>query len=81
MTIDNKLVDFVYGREKQISSIFRRAVIPGGLIVNMNQMLQREEAYCGQNTPRRVIGLTSAVVIDVVKTGMYAGASLLSYYA
>jgi hypothetical protein len=83
MAIDGKLVDFVYGRDEQfssVSSIFRRILIPGGIIVTIDRILQSEEARYFKNTPRRVVGLTSAVVTDVVKTGMYVGIPLLSYY-
>jgi hypothetical protein len=80
MAIDSKLVDSVYRRDEQLSSIFRRVLIPGGLIFTMNRTLQSEEVRYGQNTPRRVVAMTSAIVLDVVKTGMYVGVSLLSYY-
>ena len=80
MGID-KLVDVVYGRNEELSSMLKRILVPGGLVLTVKHILKKEEGEQGYvNHPRHAIFLGSAVITDVVKTAMYVGVSTMVYY-
>lgn len=87
MGIDG-IVERIYGPKDDpngkvgtyVTGMIKTVLIPGGIIVHMDRLLKQEETRHGPNTPRRIFAMGSAVVTDVVKTGMYVAIPLLSYY-
>ena len=74
------IVNALYGRDGALSTIHRYAFIPGGSIVAIKRMLDKEEAQYGHNGPRSTLALTSAAVVELVKTGGYAAVLTMAYY-
>lgn len=71
----------MYGRTDEFSGLLKRTFIPLGAIVTIDRMLKQEEASRGyQNTPRRVLALTSAATFEVVRTSGYVAALSLGIY-